>query len=142
MKSPTPRLDPATHPTSNTEPIFKSTFPRLQWARTPETELPTSRVDDDATEIASGMPIMINSGVIRLPRPTPNNHDRKSTLPPIPKIRKKLTETSSIGRYTCMMNDLLGEKIKQPKDNHGKGMPFLNSWHKIIRNPSIERKSP
>jgi hypothetical protein len=39
-----------------------------------------------------------SKGVIRNPPPTPNMPDMNPTIPPSPRIRKALTETSAMGR--------------------------------------------
>jgi hypothetical protein len=44
------------------------------------------------------MPTKNRSGVIRKPPPTPNMPDSTPTIPPIPRRRKALTETSAMGR--------------------------------------------
>lgn len=98
VNSHTPKLEPITPPTSSMTPILTSTLPRLKCASTPEMEDATIWLASVPTATAGGMPMKISSGVIKNPPPTPNRPDKKPTPPPMPKIKKMLTETSAMGR--------------------------------------------
>jgi hypothetical protein len=51
-----------------------------------------------ATATAGGMPTRISSGVIRKPPPTPNMPEMKPTATPRPRMSRRLTGSSAIGR--------------------------------------------
>ena len=78
--------------------MVKSTPLRRTCASTPETDEATTWFAPVATATAGGTPMKNRSGVIRNPPPTPNMPDRNPTIPPSPRMRKALTETSAMGR--------------------------------------------
>ena len=83
---------------SSTVPIFRSTLPRRQCAIAAETDAATIWLAPVATAMAGEMPMNIRSGVIINPPPTPNRPERKPTPPPMPRITRKLTDISAMGR--------------------------------------------
>ena len=106
-KSQTPKEEPIKPPTNKIKPIVKSTFLFLQCANTPETDEATIWLASVETATAAGIPKNIKRGVIRKPPPTPNKPDKKPTIPPNPVIAKTFIETSAIGRYMYIFNNLL-----------------------------------
>jgi hypothetical protein len=58
------------------------------------------------------MPIKNKSGVIKNPPPTPNIPDRIPTIPPNPSSKNAFTDTSAMGRYTCMASPYACNGIK------------------------------
>ena len=95
----TPMLPPPTPPMSSNRPILKSTFPWRKWASVPEVEAPTIWLESEEAATVGGMPIIINSGVIRKPPPTPKIPESRPTAPPSPNIARQLTLLPAMGRY-------------------------------------------
>jgi|GEM_PF-5999946 len=80
------------------KPILKSTLPSRKWARVPEVEAPTIWLESEAAATVGGMPIMISSGVMRKPPPTPKMPDKRPTAPPRPRMASTFTLFPAMGR--------------------------------------------
>ena len=81
----TPIIDPNIPPTSNTNPITKSTFLRLKYVKNPVREEPTIWFASLPTATAGEIPPSIKIGVVRKPPPTPNIPDKMPAAKPIAK---------------------------------------------------------
>ena len=94
----TPAAAPTSPPASSTLPMRRSTVLRFRCTSSAEKDEATIWFAPVATATAGGMPIKKSRGVIRNPPPTPNMPDRTPTIPPNPKRRNALTDSSAMGR--------------------------------------------